>query len=101
MCLSQIAAQFVMSPPIRNEQHQKGIRQALADNVLQIVGTDHCPFNKSQKAAGLTDFRKIPNGVNGIEASQSLLLLIIASAVNNFEGICSQLRAAYRPVNRN
>ena len=65
-CL-QVAAQYVMSPPIRSVEHQKKLRQALAGQALQIVATDHCPFNKSQKAAGMKDFRNIPNGVNGIE----------------------------------
>ncbi|KAL3533330.1 hypothetical protein ACH5RR_006851, partial [Cinchona calisaya] len=32
-----------------------------------LVGTDHCTFNSTQKAFGINDFRKIPNGVNGIE----------------------------------
>ena len=32
---------------------------------LQLVGTDHCTFNSTQKAMGYDDFRKIPNGVNG------------------------------------
>ena len=66
---AQVAAQYVMSPPIRNEEHQRKLRHALAGGALQIVATDHCAFNSSQKAAGLRDFRKIPNGVNGIEAS--------------------------------
>ena len=33
----------------------------------QVLATDHCPFNSTQKANGLHDFRKIPNGVNGLE----------------------------------
>ena len=35
--------------------------------MLQLVGTDHAVFNTTQKAAGRHDFRRIPNGVNGIE----------------------------------
>jgi len=31
----------------------------------QLVGTDHCTFNSTQKGLGIDDFRKIPNGVNG------------------------------------
>ena len=41
--------------------------QALASGVLQLVATDHAVFNSSQKAGGRRDFRRIPNGVNGIE----------------------------------
>ena len=64
-----------MSPPIRSLEHQKKIKGALAGQALQIVATDHCPFNKSQKAAGISDFREIPNGVNGLEASLLAYLL--------------------------
>ncbi|KAG5517343.1 hypothetical protein RHGRI_037931 [Rhododendron griersonianum] len=40
--------------------------------ILQLVGTDHCAFNSTQKAFGIDDFRKIPNGVNGIEERMHL-----------------------------
>lgn len=33
--------------------------------VIQLVATDHAPFNSTQKALGKHDFRVIPNGVNG------------------------------------
>ncbi|GJP35552.1 hypothetical protein CLOM_g20058 [Closterium sp. NIES-68] len=61
------AAQFVMSPPIRSAEHVAAVKAALATGTLQLVATDHCPFNSSQKARGRHDFRLIPNGVNGIE----------------------------------
>ena len=67
LCLCQVAAQYVMSPPIRNKEHQRQIKAGLAGGVLSIVATDHAPFNSTHKRAGLHDFRKIPNGVNGIE----------------------------------
>lgn len=63
----QIAAKYVMSPPIRSEENQKQIRGGLAGGSLQLIATDHAVFNISQKAHGFDDFRKIPNGVNGIE----------------------------------
>jgi len=37
----------------------------LANDGLQLTGTDNCTFNADQKALGKNDFRKIPNGVNG------------------------------------
>jgi dihydropyrimidinase len=63
----QVAAQYVMSPPIRNAEHQKQIVDGLAGGILGVIATDHCPFNSTQKRRGLHDFRNIPNGVNGIE----------------------------------
>lgn len=69
----KIAAQYVMSPPIRSSGHNKALQAALSTGLLQLVGTDHCSFNSTQKEAGLNDFRKIPNGVNGIEERMHLI----------------------------
>ncbi|KAF3430945.1 hypothetical protein FNV43_RR25675 [Rhamnella rubrinervis] len=67
------AAMFVMSPPIRAAGHDKALQAALSTGALQLVGTDHCTFNSTQKALGIDDFRKIPNGVNGIEERMHLV----------------------------
>ncbi|GMP91483.1 hypothetical protein CsSME_00042165 [Camellia sinensis var. sinensis] len=67
------AAKFVMSPPIRELGHGKALQAGLSTGVLQLVGTDHCSFNSTQKAFGIDDFRKIPNGVNGIEERMHLV----------------------------
>ncbi|GAU22141.1 hypothetical protein TSUD_251690 [Trifolium subterraneum] len=62
-----VVSGYVMSPPIRKKGHDKALQAALSSGVLQLVGTDHCVFNSTQKASGIDDFRKIPNGVNGLE----------------------------------
>ncbi|XP_050237063.1 dihydropyrimidinase [Mercurialis annua] len=67
------ASKYVMSPPIRARGHDKALQAALSNGVLQLVGTDHCAFNSTQKAFGIDDFRKIPNGVNGIEERMHLV----------------------------
>ncbi|WOK96783.1 dihydropyrimidinase [Canna indica] len=67
------ASKYVMSPPIRKSGHDKALQAALSTGVLQLVGTDHCTFNSTQKAFGSEDFRKIPNGVNGIEERMHLV----------------------------
>ena len=40
---------------------------ALRLDHLQLVSTDHCPFNDEQKRLGLGDFSKIPNGLAAIQ----------------------------------
>ncbi|KAL6506151.1 dihydropyrimidinase [Orobanche gracilis] len=64
---------YVMSPPIRAAGHGKALQAALSTGTLQLVGTDHCTFNSTQKAMGVDDFRKIPNGVNGLEERMHLV----------------------------
>lgn len=66
-------AAYVMSPPIRPKGNQEALWAALRAGVIQILATDHCPFNlKGQKEMGKDDFRKIPNGAAGIEHRLSL-----------------------------
>jgi len=68
------AAGYVMSPPLREDPTTKEyLAKALKSNALDCVGTDNCTFNANQKAMGKDDFRKIPNGCNGIEDRMSVV----------------------------
>jgi dihydropyrimidinase len=66
-------APFVLSPPLRKKEDNKALWKALANNTIQTVGTDHCPFTMTQKRLGLDDFRKIANGAGGVEHRMELL----------------------------
>jgi dihydropyrimidinase len=66
-------SKFVLSPPLRTKNDNDALWQALADEIIQTIGTDHCPFTSQQKAIGKDDFRKIPNGAGGVEHRMSLL----------------------------
>ncbi|HIB68874.1 MAG TPA: dihydropyrimidinase [Phycisphaerales bacterium] len=67
-------AKYVLSPPIRKKHDQDALWGALANGIVQTVGTDHVTFNfHGQKDLGKEDFRKIPNGLNGLEERLSLL----------------------------
>ncbi len=74
-------AKWVCSPPIRTPDDQRGLWQGLSRDVIQTVGTDHCPFffdgtkpieYEGQPVAipgkelGAEDFTKIPNGLPGV-----------------------------------
>lgn len=67
-------AKYVMSPPLRKPEDSAVLWQALKDDVVNVVATDHCAFNfADQKQAGRNDFRKIPNGAPGVETRFALL----------------------------
>ena len=68
------AAKYVISPPLRSQEHQQVLWQGLANGLLDTVATDHCSFHfASQKELGRNDFSKIPNGMPGVETRLSLL----------------------------
>lgn len=60
-------ANYVCSPPLRKTTDQQQLWEALADDQIQTICTDHCSFTLAQKAAGKDDFSKIPNGMPGTE----------------------------------
>ena len=84
-------AKFVMSPPIRSREHSDFLWEALADGIIDTVGTDHAPFDfATQKHMGHPDpskcvnadfeptgsagnFTLIPNGIPCVEERIKLL----------------------------
>lgn len=63
----------VMSPPLRQKSSQKALLDALAQGFIDTAGTDHCPFDTSQKLLGKEAFTSIPNGIPAIEDRVNLL----------------------------
>jgi dihydropyrimidinase len=67
-------AKFVCSPPLRPKDHWDDLWSGLVKDDLQLVATDHCPFDfHGQKELGRGDFRKVPNGLPGVEDRVDLL----------------------------
>jgi dihydropyrimidinase len=67
-------AKYVCSPPLRPKDHQVDLWRGLRTDTLQLVATDHCPFDfHGQKDLGRDDFRKIPNGLPAVEDRVDLL----------------------------
>ena len=75
------AAKYICSPPIRERANQEHLWRGLETGALSVVATDHCTFRMHddlpdlppQKPMGRGDFRRIPNGVPGIENRLHLL----------------------------
>jgi dihydropyrimidinase len=66
-------AKWVMSPPLREAKDRATLWAGLKQGLVQVVGTDHCPFRWEQKLMGQHDFSKIPNGHPAIEHRMELL----------------------------
>jgi dihydropyrimidinase len=67
-------AKYICSPPLRTKDHWDELWKGLVKDDLQVVSTDHCPFDfEGQKELGRGDFRKVPNGLPGVEDRVDLL----------------------------
>jgi dihydropyrimidinase len=74
-------AKWVCSPPYRETRDQEALWRGVADNSLQVISTDHCPFwfeggkdgRPAGKELGRDNFAKIPNGCPGIEDRMMVL----------------------------
>jgi dihydropyrimidinase len=64
---------YVMSPPLREKRNQALLWKGLAEGAIDTVGTDHCPFDVSQKLMGKDAFTLIPNGIPGLEDRVNLM----------------------------
>jgi dihydropyrimidinase len=74
-------AKWVCSPPMRSQEDNETLWQALTKDEIQVMGTDHCPFfydgttpieYEGEQVAipgkdlGIDDFTKIPNGLPAV-----------------------------------
>jgi len=66
-------AKWVMSPPLRQKKDQATLWAGINQGLVNVVGTDHCPFRWEQKLLGKDDFSKIPNGHPAVEHRMELL----------------------------
>lgn len=58
---------FVCSPPIKGQESQDALWEAIRRGDIDTIATDHCPFQSYEKDWGIDDFTKIPNGCAAIE----------------------------------
>lgn len=62
------AAAYVCSPPLRSKSDVDALWRDLRGGYVDVVATDHCSFNLiGHKDRGIKDFRRIPNGLPGVE----------------------------------
>jgi dihydropyrimidinase len=65
---------YIMAPPARPRENQTFLWEGLQSGAIQVVATDHCPFDLAlKKQMGDGDFRGSPGGIPGVETRLPLL----------------------------
>ena len=63
---------YVMTPPLRSEEDNEALQEALVNGEIQVVATDHCSFTREQKLSS-DDCRTIYPGIPGTEEMLPLI----------------------------
>ena len=79
---------FKMNPPLGFEGDRKNLCDALHDNVIGIIASDHAPHTAAAKALGM---KNAPSGVLGMETSAAVVWTVLGQ-----RGILTPVQMAAR-----
>lgn len=65
--LARVGPYAKINPPLRTEDDQRALWEALGDGTLTAVTTDHSPFTLAEKERAETDIWAAPPGAPGVE----------------------------------
>ena len=75
-CYENLGTLAQQNPPIREKHHQEALWNALNNNVVDIIASDHAPHTLEEKSA---PYPKSPSGTPGVQT----LVPIMLNHVNN------------------
>jgi dihydroorotase (multifunctional complex type) len=62
------------APPARSKETVRQMRSLLSAGFIDTLATDHAPYPKEEKQAGINDMFRAPNGIPGLETFLPLML---------------------------
>ena len=70
-CYRRLGSLAQMNPPIRDARHREALWRAVRQGIVDVVGSDHAPHTREEKAG---DYPATPSGMPGV---QTLLVLLL------------------------
>lgn len=70
-CYEKLGARAQMNPPVREARHQNALWRAIAEGVVDVIGSDHAPHTLEEKAK---PYPASPSGMPGVQTTLPLLL---------------------------
>ncbi|MDK2952273.1 MAG: dihydropyrimidinase [Kosmotogales bacterium] len=64
---------YTYCPPARSARESEILAYELKNGNIDSIGTDHCPFMKSEKIENKDDYLKMPNGIPSLGLTFSLI----------------------------
>ena len=70
-CYERLGTLAQMNPPVRAQEHQRALWQAINEGVVDVIGSDHAPHTLAEKSA------TYPNSPSGMTGVQTLLPIML------------------------
>jgi dihydroorotase len=70
-CYDRLGTLAQMNPPVREARHRDGLWRAVARGVVDVVGSDHAPHTREEKAAA---YPRSPSGMPGVQTLLPVML---------------------------
>ena len=70
-CYERLGSFAQMNPPVREQHHQDALWKAIRDGVVDVIGSDHAPHTREEKAK---PFPQSPSGMTGVQTLVPLML---------------------------
>jgi len=75
-CYERLGTFAQMNPPIRAEKHRALLWQALADGIVDVIGSDHAPHTRAEKEK---PYPTSPSGMPGVQTLVPVMLDHVAA----------------------
>lgn len=74
-CYRRLGTYAQMNPPVRSEEHRLALWKALEQGVVDVIGSDHAPHTKEEKAK---PYPQSPSGMTGVQTLVPIMLNHVA-----------------------
>ena len=70
-CYERLGSFAQMNPPVRESRHQQALWQAIGEGVVDVIGSDHAPHTREEKAR---PYPQSPSGMTGVQTLLPVML---------------------------
>jgi dihydroorotase len=75
-CYERLGTLAQMNPPIRSAEHRDALWRAVDEGLIDVIGSDHAPHTREEKARTYPD---TPSGMPGVQTLVTILLDHVAA----------------------
>jgi len=75
-CYERLGTLAQMNPPIRDARHREALWRGLAEGIVDVIGSDHAPHTREEKAR---PYPASPSGMTGVQTLVPIMLDHVAA----------------------